>query len=407
MGTLEIAIAIGAGGICLLWLVGAFFGLLTLVRVRQLASITVRPPSPWPRVSMIVPARDERASIEAATRAKLRSDYPGLEIVLVDDRSTDGTGEIVDRLAHEDGRVRAVHVTSLPQGWLGKVHALDCGVRVATGAWLLFIDADVHLAPDALSRAIAWGEEHRLDHVVVLPEIAHGGFLLDAAYSAFGRYFAISQRLWRAGKPGASVSVGVGAFNLVRREAFERTPGFEWLRRDVVDDFGLGLMLANARARAGVIAGRGLVRLAWYESFRELARGLEKNLFVILGCSPWRAVRAALTILAIEVAPVVAVIAPGESGVLRALGISALSAGLVSSIAGARWAGRRVLPAALLPLGSMLLAAVMVRAGALGWWRGGIFWRGTFHASQDLRDGSRLPWLQPRRARLAGEGDSR
>lgn len=399
----SLTIAATAAVLTALWFPGAALGLLTLSRLRRLTELESSPPSRWPRVSIVVPARNEGGTIEAATRSKLASDYPDLEVVLVNDRSEDETGSLVDGLAADDPRIRALRIEALPEGWLGKVHALARGTEAASGAWLLFADADVHLAPDALRRAVAWAEAERLDHAVVMPEVDRGGFLLDAAYSAFGRYFAISQRLWEVGRRGSSASVGVGAFNLVRREMLARTPGFAELRMDVLDDLGLGAMLARHGARAGIVAGTGLVGVRWYRDFADLARGLEKNVFVLFGCRAWRGFAAAGAMLALDLAPLAALFLPGAHPALRALAAGALSAGALVSAAGARRVGRRIFPATLIPLGTMLLAGVIVRAGVLGTIRGGIFWRGTFHSGEDVRAGARHRRIRSRRWREKGE----
>ncbi len=399
----SLAIAAAAAVLTALWFPGAALGLLTLSRLRRLSALDPPAPSRWPRVSIVVPARNEGGTIEAATRSKLASGYPDLELVLVDDRSEDETGALVDGLAAGDPRVRALHVETLPEGWLGKVHALARGTEAASGSWLLFADADVHLAPEALRRAVAWAEAERLDHAVVMPEVDRGGFLLEAAYSAFGRYFAVSQRLWDVGRRGSSASVGVGAFNLVRREALARTPGFAELRMDVLDDLALGAMLARHGARAGVVAGVGLVGVRWYRDFADLARGLEKNVFVLLGCRAWRGFVAAGAMLALDLAPLAALVLPGAHPALRALGAGALCVGALVSAAGARRVGRRIFPATLIPIGTLLLAGVIVRAGVLGTIRGGIFWRGTYHSSEDVRAGARHRRFQ--RSATAREGE--
>src|SRR5262249_27703403 len=141
-------------------------------------------PPEWPSVSLIVPARNEEASIGPAVRSRLAEGYPALEVVLVDDRSTDGTGAVVDALAREDGRIQPVHVQTLPPGWLGKVHALREGLRLAKGEWILFSDADVHLAPSALQKAVALAEARGLDQLAVLPQLVPTHWLIDAAMAS-------------------------------------------------------------------------------------------------------------------------------------------------------------------------------------------------------------------------------
>jgi cellulose synthase/poly-beta-1,6-N-acetylglucosamine synthase-like glycosyltransferase len=374
---------------CLFWIVGSVLGVLTIRRVRHLARLEAPLPQTPARVSVIVPCRNERAALEAATRARLASDYPNLEIVLVDDRSDDGTGELADALAREDARVRAVHIDHLPDGWLGKVYAIDRGVAAATGSWLLLTDADVHFSPTAVSRAVVWAHARGLDHLVVLPEITGHGFLLDAAYSTFGRYFALSQRLWAIEDPRSSASVGVGAFNLVRRSALDRSPGFAWLKMEVGDDVALGLMLKRSGARAAVAHGADHVSLSWYANVAEMARGLEKNTFAFLGCSLPRVIAAVATMLALDVSPIVA-LAPVWPSMVTLLGALALAAGLTTALLAARWARRGVVAALVYPVGTLLFAGILLRAGVLGAWRGGVYWRGRFHSVDELRAGSRV-----------------
>ena len=148
------------------------YGTVMLVRrCPQLDEVDANDPSSWPTLSVVVPARDEAHTIEPAVASLLAQDYPNLQVVLVDDRSTDETGTIIDRLAAKDSRVAAVHVRELPDGWLGKVHALQRGVERASGDFILFTDADIHFAPGVLRRAIAWSEAERLDHLAVLAEV--------------------------------------------------------------------------------------------------------------------------------------------------------------------------------------------------------------------------------------------
>src|SRR5262249_16039509 len=150
-----------------------------------------------------------------------------------------------------------VHVRELPAGWLGKVHALDRGVAASSGAWILFTDADVHFAPGALSRAVAFAESRGIDHLAIAPELHARSLAQDVVSPAFASAYMIGTRAVDAERGSSRACVGVGAFNLVRREALDRTPGFSWLRLEVLDDVGLGLMLKNAGARSAFAIGLG------------------------------------------------------------------------------------------------------------------------------------------------------
>jgi cellulose synthase/poly-beta-1,6-N-acetylglucosamine synthase-like glycosyltransferase len=122
---------------------------------RALVPLPPAPPGPLPSVTVVVPCRDEARGLARAVTSLLAQDLPELQVVAVDDRSTDGTGEILARLAAADPRLEVVSVAALPDGWLGKNHACHAGARRARGEWLLFTDADVVHAPDAVRRALA------------------------------------------------------------------------------------------------------------------------------------------------------------------------------------------------------------------------------------------------------------
>jgi cellulose synthase/poly-beta-1,6-N-acetylglucosamine synthase-like glycosyltransferase len=173
-----------------------------------------------PPVSIVVAARDEARAIERAMRSLLALDYPGLELVAVDDRSADPTGAILDRLAAANARLKVLHVRELPAGWLGKNHALALGARDATGEILLFTDADVEFAPYSLREAVAVLEDERLDHLALAPRLRLPGAWLAACVAYFGRQFYVFLRPWRARDPRSGAHIGVGAFNLVRASAY-------------------------------------------------------------------------------------------------------------------------------------------------------------------------------------------
>ena len=116
-----------------------------------------------------------------------------------------GTGAIIDRLARQDRRIRPIHIEVLPQGWLGKVHALHRGVQQAKGEWILFCDADVHFSPNLLKRSIAYALGHNLDHLTLIPKLQHKGFWLDVAVRSFGLLFLLSARAGSVSKPIYSI----------------------------------------------------------------------------------------------------------------------------------------------------------------------------------------------------------
>ena len=211
----------------LFWLGGGLTLYAGVRRLRGLEEIEPLSEPSLPSISVVVAARDEGARVEASIRSLLAIDYPRLRLVAVDDRSTDGTGAILDRLAAEDARLRVIHVTSLPPGWIGKCHALARGEEAAGGEWILFTDGDVVIAPDALRRAVSHGIRNGADHVAVGIDVEVEG-LGEAMFVAyFLAIFFLTQRPWGAGDPRTRDHIGIGAFNLVRRDVYERAGGTE------------------------------------------------------------------------------------------------------------------------------------------------------------------------------------
>src|SRR5262245_5210442 len=272
-------LAIWAGVFSALWCAFGIAGLRSALVFKTLRQLPAPEPPVWPRLTVVVAACDEERTIGPALETLVRQDYPDLEIVVVDDRSKDATGRIVDEVAAREPRVRAIHVTHLPEGWLGKVHAMQRATEAATGDWILYTDADVHFASGALRHAIAHAIHAGLDHFAVAPEIEPIDLAHDAVGAAFASSFLFGTRAVDVSRPGSSAFVGVGAFNLVRRGALAATPGWEWLRLEILDDVGLGYMMKRSGGRSAFAVGLSDVRVAWYESLPAMARGLEKNMF--------------------------------------------------------------------------------------------------------------------------------
>lgn len=369
-----------------------YLGLLisALLTRATLPSLREVPPvheGAFPSLAVIVAARDEERGIEAAMRSLLAQDYPSLEVIAVDDRSTDATGAILDRLAAEDPRLRPVHVRELPAGWLGKCHAQHVGAQGARASYLLFTDGDILFDPDVLKRAVAWAEAHRLDHVVAFPHMLAPGFVERAFVSSFGLLLLPKLRTWTLRRAGGRGYVGVGAFNLVRAEAWRAIGGHERLRLEVVDDVRLGYLLRRLGHRQAALDSGGLVRVRWNEGFRGSWRGLLKNTFAGAEWSWAQALAGSALLSAMALAPLAAVVL-GAGDALRAAGLAvgALAAAIHSAAAWriARGSG---LEGLLAPLALLALAGAILASAALAHWCGGIEWRRTRYPLAALRAG--------------------
>lgn len=348
----------------------------------------------WPRVSVIIPACNEAPTLEGATRSRLADDYPSLELVLLNDRSTDETPAIVDRLAASDARVRPVHITALPEGWLGKLHAMHRGVEAARGEWLLFTDADVSFAPGTLRRVIDYCETRGVDHLSLMPQFDRVGFAVDAAIDVFARILTVGGRLWAVPDPRSRAAVGGGLFNLVRRSVYDRSEGFAWLRLEVGDDVALGQMLKRrAGARADVVHGGGMVSLPYYDSLAALAEGMEKNAFAVVGgYSHARTIALCALMLVTELGVFVAPLLTSTAWV-RAVSCAGSLLALATMAAVLRWMGRPLRSMLLAPAMTVFLAGCVLRSAWLASRRGGILWRGTLYPTALLRAHSRIEIL--------------
>jgi hypothetical protein len=335
------------------------------------------------RVSIVVAARDEAGGVERAARSLLAQEYQPLEIILVDDRSSDGTGAIVDRLAREDPRLRVIHVTELPPGWLGKNHALALGAAAASGEWLLFTDADVVLAPGTVARGLGYARDRALDHLTVLPEVRVRGLWLQGFVTGFSVWALVATRPWTIRNPRSRRGLGVGAFNLVRRDAYLRAGGHQAIRLRPDDDLKLGKILRKIGARADVLRGSGAVVVEWYASLREAIDGLMKNSFAVVEYRVLAILAGVLLYLGMGLGPLAGLVLGNTLDRLLAGGA------LACQVAAAWWMSREIpLPrrsALLFPVTCLLLGWVVIRAmvGTLA--RGGIRWRGTFYPLRELR----------------------
>lgn len=384
------AAALYAGAGCVLWVV--FYAMVGL-GMRRLGQLPreVAPGGPLPALSVVLSARDEAGTIGPALESLLRQDYPGLEVVAVDDRSTDGTGEVIAALAGRDARLKAVRVDELPAGWMGKVHGLHRGAERATGQWVLFTDADVQFEPGVLARAVAHAEAEGLDHLAMLPLVSYVGFWFEVALHAFGMLFFLGTGA--LGFPGRERVVGVGAFNMVRRRVFDRTPGFEWIRMEVTDDLGLALMMKAAGGRGGFLLAGDQVRVEWYPSISAMIRGLEKNMFGTMArYSYLRAAVASFLLTVFALAPLAAtgMAALGGAGWLWWCVVPVWGALAAGGLYGRGALKAHALPVVCAPLGYLIIALTLLNSAHKCHAQGGVRWRETFYPLAELRAAQRM-----------------
>lgn len=338
-----------------------------------------------PRISLIFAARDEEEKLPAALATLMEIDYPNLEVIAVDDRSKDATGRILGDFATTHSRLRAVHVTELPPGWLGKPHALQKAFEISTGDWLLFTDADVRFKPDVLRRAVTLASKRKLDHLSLLCDIDVIGFWEKLLVTFFGFVFQVATDPYRVSDPHSYFYVGIGAFQMVKRSVYEASGTHRRLAMEVLDDMKLGKIIKRSGFRSGVGIAQDSVAVRWHAGLGNLVRGVTKNFFAGAGYNLGVVALGITGLLLLDIAPFFAV-AMGH-GWIRIL--AAVAAGIALCFHAAVAFTMRVSPLYALthPLGAVLLCYMLLRSTFITLKQGGIVWRDTFYPLDELKRG--------------------
>src|SRR5215813_4611869 len=381
------------------WIVGTILALAWFSRILdaalgmpEIADVAKpewdRQPKQNPHISIIVPARNEETDIEQSLCSLLALDYENYEVIAVNDRSSDRTGEIMDELAATAASSRIlqiIHVKELPPQWLGKTHAMWTAARQATGDWLLFTDADVAFRPDSLRRVLAYAEAENADHVVLFPRIVtkQPGERMMVAF--FQTLFIFGHRPWKTADPKAADHMGVGAFNLVRRTVYESIGTYERLRLEVLDDMKLGKVVKNAGFRQRNVFGDDLISLHWAKGALGMVDNLTKNFFAVLSFQWWRVLASCFGVASLNLFPFAGIwFAHGWARVpytMALLSMFGIYAGM---------SRRSPIPAYYLllhPISTSLFLYILVRSMCVTLWHSGVIWRGTKYPLEELHRG--------------------
>ncbi len=336
-----------------------------------------------PRVSIIVPACNEEATIAPALGTLLAQEYANCEVIVVNDRSMDGTGEILAGMGRRYPGLVMHEIHELPEGWLGKHHALHCGALLAGGDILLFTDADIHMAPDTVARAVHRLEQAGLDHLSLLFRNKAKGRLLNAFILDVGSGLFLLFKPWLAANPKSRRFMGVGAFNMVRRSAYERVGGHAAIKSHPLDDLMLGKIIKEAGLRQECLRGYAFVTVDWYHSVGAIIDGLMKNVFALTGYNTPLALTGALGVGLLTILPPWGMLfCPGPARYVFGLcvllrlvffGVAARHAGL------SPWFAPAVLVTPYLSVYTILRAVFVTLKNK------GIVWRGSHYSLEELR----------------------
>ncbi len=373
------------GLIALFWLT---FGLQTVIGAVRLSWLNSFEPAKdvdCPSISLLFAALDEEEKLPAALATLIELDYPNLEIIAVNDRSQDATPRILDEFATTHPRLKVVHIKDLAPGWLGKTHALQKAYERSTGEWLLFTDADVRFHPATLRRCVTMLRMLKLDHLALFIGMEMVGFWEKVLISFFGMSFNLAIQPHRVSNPHSRAYVGVGAFQLARRSAYEASGTHRRLALEVLDDVKLGKMIKLGGFRSGVAIAPDSVTVRWYAGLSNVIRGVEKNFFAGAQFKVSHVVLQMFALFTFNVAPAL--------GVIFAHGWTRMFATVALLVAMGFLAGvdtvMRISPlyAFTLPLAALIFMYMLARSTIITLKQGGILWRGTFYSLEDLRRG--------------------
>lgn len=329
----------------------------------------------YPSLSIVIAACNEEESIEQTVMRLLNQDYPDLELIVVNDRSVDSTGAILEELDIKYNQLKVITITDLPPNWLGKNHAVYQGAKHATGEWILLTDADVMFSPDSLKKTMSYSLENNLDHLTILPDIVNRGFFFRGFFSLF----MMSMTFTFATKKFA----GFATFNLLKRSVYEAIGSYETIAMQVMDDLSLGQLVAKQGYRQNFGYSKGLILVKFYDSLSAAFKGFEKNFFASTNYSVIGMLGSCCFILFLHVYPFVGLLlGPHLARVLCGVPVITM---FIMYHYGNRYIDAPAVNFLIHPISALLYIGVLLNSMVKTVKRGGINWRGTVYSLKELR----------------------
>ena len=338
-----------------------------------------------PSVTVLFAARDEEEKLPQALETMRQIDYPALEIVAANDRSTDGTAKILNDGARRDPRLKVINIAELPADWLGKPHALQCAYEASSGEWLLFTDADVQFLPEAIRRAITLLRTKNLDHLTLMTDVEMHGFWEKTVLTFFGLGFHLATNPRGVADPRSRAYIGIGAFQMVKRAAYEASGMHRRLSMEVLDDMKLAKIVKQSGFRSAVGIAQAFVTVRWHAGIGNIVRGVTKNFFA--------GAEFRLSIVAIQLTAIICanifpfLVFPFVHGWSLALVIVSMAIALGFQAGTAVVMRASPWYAFTQPLGAAIFAYMLLRSTVVTLRQGGIVWRETFYPLEELRRG--------------------
>lgn len=339
-------------------------------------------------VSIVMIVKDEEQHIKQTIEHMLAQNYPSIEIIIVNDRSTDKTPHLIKEMAKQHSEIKPINIIALPDNWLGKNHAMYQGAKAAKGKWLLFLDGDVYFEKSAVSDGMHYLQQNNINNLTLTPEFTRKSFWLDSLIAAGAMAFYFKLKPWRAKQDNHNFYAGVGTYNLMLKDMYFAFDGHQSFPMSILDDVKLGQQLKAYGAKQQCLDGQGLISISWYETVSDMLKGTEKNSFAHCRFNFLTLIQESLLGLCLFIWPIIAffvMLAP-----VKWLNLLTI---ILTGYLYADYAKMKKLSPLL-----MFSYPISVLIGTLAWWQaairiqiqGGTYWLGTFYSLTALKQGLKL-----------------
>lgn len=361
-----------------LWFIGFVWTVYCLQKQKTLEIKKAKISANQTYVSILVPARNEAHRIlEKNIFSMLDQTYKNYELIVLDDRSTDGTRKILENLKTNNPTLKIIKGIEPDKTWLGKPHALEQAFQNSNGEWILTADADIIFAPETLETVVAYAEKNNFDALTLIPKQLFGSFWEKLFMPVFGWFCLLAMPLHRVNDPNRKESMGVGNFFMFRREVLEKIGGFESVKAEVAEDLKLAEILKNEKYKLRIDYA-DFIETRMYSGFREIWQGFTKNLFSGMKFSIAKTVFGSISILIFGVLPLffaLAFLLFGNFALFLPLFTSYIFQVLIFFFINLKWRGN-IFFAFLTPIGLALFLAILANSTIKVLSGKGVNWKG-------------------------------
>ena len=370
--------------VSIIWYIIAILFLIGKLRTKTISSLSITEEN-LPKLSIVIAAKDEEKEIESSLKSILTQNYQNLEIIVVNDRSTDLTGSILEMLQKEFSNLKVETITQLPQNWLGKNHALWNGANKATGDYILFTDADVKYSKNCLRKVSSDVHANKIEFASCFPDFISNGFWESVFNLNFAILLSLRIKFWSVSNPNSSSFCGIGAFNLVKRESYFKMGGHAKLPLEVADDMVLAKLMKQSGAKSVLYSGKNELSVKWQSGgLKSVIKGIEKNAFSGFNYSWIKLIFQMTNLLIVSCIPFAAFLIDWKLGIFSILPIY-----FIYQI-NKHFQNNSVFYFLTFPIGALLLTYASVRSALIITLNGSVNWRDTKYSSELLKKESKF-----------------